>query len=58
MRNSKTIGLVGRISTSLSMIISRSIHVAAVDIVSFFFMAGNISVYIYIYIPHFFPFIY
>ena len=37
VRNSKTIGIVGRIGTSLNMMISRSIRVAANGIVSFFF---------------------
>ena len=43
--------------TSLSMIISRSIHVAANGIISFFFVAEECST-VYIYIPHLpYPFI-
>ena len=43
------LGIVGRISTSLSMIISRSIHVDANDILSFFFYGWVIFHCIYIY---------
>ena len=42
--------------TLLSIIPPRSIHVAANCRISFFFMAGFI-VYVYIYIPHLYPFV-
>ena len=41
---------------SLKMIISRSIHVAANGIISFFLRLSGISI-VYIYVPHLYPFI-
>ena len=43
--------------TSLGMVISRSIHVAANGIIFFFYMADTISLYIYVYTRSFFIYV-